>query len=276
MIELTKENYATNHEYMSYSRLTRFLSCEAAAAANYRDPDTPSKLIGSYVDSYFSEELPEFVQKHPEIFNSRTGELKAEFKQADQIITRIKSDELLMEYLDGEKQKIFTGEINGMPFKAKLDAYKDGVRISDLKIMKDFNKCWSDVLNRYTNFIEAYDYEFEGAIFQELVRQNIGKTLPFYIVAITKEDPADVGIFEIPQETLDNALRIVKGVIPRIKDILEGKVAPHRCEKCAYCRGTKKARVFSSEYVGYSGDKLREEGIECDDPKVVKKEKENE
>ena len=273
MKELTKENYATNHEYMSYSRFTKFLACEAAGAANYREPDTPSKLVGSYVDAYFSDEMEEFKQKNPIIFNSKTGELKADFKQADQIITRIKSDEVLMEYLDGEKQKILTGKIEGVPFKAKLDAFKDGVRISDLKVMKDFNRVWSDVLNCYTNFIEAYDYEFEGAIFQELVRQNTGKKLPFYIVAITKEEPADVGVFELKQEKLDEALRIVKGYLPRITDILAGKAAPHRCEKCAYCRGTKKARVLSSDFVGYSGDKLREEGIECDDPIHVKEEK---
>jgi hypothetical protein len=121
----------------------------------------------------------------------------------------------------------------------------------------------------------AYNYDIEMAIFQEIVFQNTGKRLPTYIAAITKENPSDIGIFEIPQNKIDDALNIVKHNLPRIKQILNGEVAPHRCETCEYCRKTKKARILDWEYVGYSGDRLREEGIECDDPILTKKEENN-
>lgn len=270
--KLTKETYRTNHTFMSYTTLTHFMECEAAAVARYREPSTTSQLVGSYVDAYFSNELIEFKQEHPEIFNSRTGELKADFISAQKLITRIESDKVFSYYLSGQKQVIMTGIICGMKFKIKIDSFMPDKFIVDLKVMKDFKKVWSEALKGYTNFVEAYNYDIEMAIFQEIVRQNTGKVLPCYIAAITKETPSDIDIFYIPQEQLNEALKIVKNIIPRIQKIQNGEVAPHRCEKCAYCRETKKARILNYEYIGFDGDMLREVGIECDDKKVERKE----
>ena len=266
--EITKENYKDLHEYMSYSTFSRYLRCEAAAKAHFHEPQTSAKLMSSYVDAYFSNELEEFREDHPEIF-TRQGELKSDFKQAESVIERIKSDEVFTSFMGGETQKIMTGEICGVPFKIKMDFYKENEYISDLKVVKDFGKVWSDAFRRYTNLIEAYDYDIEMAIFQEIVFQNTGKKLPCYILAITKETPADIGVFSIPQNSLDNALQIVKNNLPRIKDIIDGKIAPHRCEKCMYCRETKKARVLPYDLIGMTGDELRENGIECDDKILI-------
>ena len=266
---LTKENYKDNHYYLSYSRFSKFLDCEAAAFADYKTEPTVAFLVGSYVDAYFSNEMPEFQATHPEMYNSRTGELKKDFIKADEIIARIEQDPLLVHYMSGEKQTIMAGEIEGVPFKIKMDSYLENEAIVDLKIMKDFNKVWSTAYKAYINFVEAYDYDIELAIFQEIVRQKTGgKTLPCYLVCATKENPPDIGLFEIPQETLDKALQTVKNNLPRYLQISQGKVAPHRCEKCAYCRSSKKAQLISYEYAGMSGDELREEGIECNDEKV--------
>ena len=221
------------------------------------------------MDAYFSNEMPEFQAAHPEMYNSRTGELKKDFIKADEIIARIEQDPLLVHYMSGEKQTIMTGEIEGVPFKIKMDSYLENEAIVDLKIMKDFNKVWSTAYKAYINFVEAYDYDIELAIFQEIVRQKTGgKILPCYLVCATKENPPDIGLFEIPQETLDKALQTVKNNLPRYLQVSQGKVAPHRCEKCAYCRSSKKAQLISYEYAGMSGDELREEGIECNDEKV--------
>lgn len=265
-MELTKENYSKNHNYLSYSRFSRFLKCEASTAAHFHEPTSESQLVGSYVDAYFSGELEEFKKENPEIFNSKTGELKTKFLQADEMVKRIESDELLMHYLSGEKQKIMTGEIDGVPFKIKMDSYKEDEFITDLKVMKDFSKVWSDVFGRYTSFIEAYDYDIEMAIFQEIVYQNTGKKLPCYLACITKEKPSDVALLQISQFDLDNALNIIKKFLPRIKQILDKKIKPERCEQCSYCRLTKKAFVLNSDYAGYSGEKLKQEGIIREDP----------
>lgn len=266
MEELTKENYISNHDYMSYSSFSKFLQCEASAVANFKEPSSVAQLVGSYVDAYFSNEIDEFKENHPEIINSRTGALKSDFIKADDLIKRIESDETFMHFMSGEKQAIMSGEIDGVPFKIKIDSYLQDEAIVDLKVMKDFNRVWSDTFGGYANFVEAYNYDIEMAIFQEIVRQNTGKTLPCYLACITKEEPSDVAILSIPQTQLDEAMRIVKNNLPRIKELKEGKVAPHRCNKCTYCRMTKRASIINYELAGASGDKLREEGIECDDP----------
>ena len=265
MEELTKENYRSNHDYLSFTTFSKYLDCEAAAKAHFREPSTTAMLVSSYVDAYFSGELEQFKMENPEIF-TKNGELKKEFQQANNIIARIESDETFMKAMSGEKQKIMTGEILGVPFKIKMDSYIPGKAIVDLKVMKDFKPVWSNAYHRYTNFIEAYDYEIELALFQEIVYQNTGKKLPCYIACITKEEPSDVAILSFPQEKLDEAMEIIKNRLPRIKKILNGEVAPHRCNICAYCRMTKKAQIINFELVGFDGDQLREEGIECDDP----------
>lgn len=266
---LTKENYRTNHDYMSYSRFCRFLECEASAAANYHTPSTEAQLVGSYVDAYFSHEMDEFKVEHPEIF-LKSGELKANFKKADDLIERISKDPEMMRLLGGDNQVIMSGEIDGVPFKIKMDSYLKDEAIIDLKVMKDFNRVWSDAFGGYTNFAIAYNYDIELAIFQEIVYQNTGKRLPCFLVCITKETPSDIGIFNIPQEDIDKALTIVKHNLPRIKGILEGEIAPQRCEKCAYCRETKKATIIDFNYIGATGDQLREAGYECVDEKIKK------
>lgn len=266
---LTKENYRTNHDYMSYSRFCRFLECEASAAANYHTPSTEAQLVGSYVDAYFSHEMDEFKVEHPEIF-LKSGELKANFKKADDLIERISKDPEMMRLLGGDNQVIMSGEIDGVPFKIKMDSYLKDEAIIDLKVMKDFNRVWSDAFGGYTNFAIAYNYDIELAIFQEIVSQNTGKRLPCFLVCITKETPSDIGIFNIPQEDIDKALTIVRHNLPRIKGILDGEIAPQRCEKCAYCRETKKATIIDFNYIGATGDQLREAGYECVDEKIKK------
>lgn len=272
MEKLTKDNYRTNHDYMSYSRFSRFLTCEAAAAAGYHPEPSVAQLVGSYVDAYFSDELTDFTKEHPEIFNSRTGELKTDFKQAEELIARINSDETFMEMMSGEKQVIMSGEIDNVPFKIKIDSYIKDKAIVDLKVMKDFRNVWSDAYGSMQNFVVAYNYDIEMALFQEIVRQNTGKVLPCYLACITKENPSDIGIFSIPQTDLDKALNIVKHYLPRIAKILSGEIAPHRCNKCEYCRKTKKSQIVPFDLIGANGDELREAGYTCEDEKLNVKE----
>jgi len=266
MEPLTQENYRTNHDYLSFSTFSKYLECEAAARAHYKEPSSTAMLVGSYVDAHFSGESEQFRGEHPEIYNAKTGELKADFKQANSIIERIESDEVFMKAMSGEKQRIMTGEIDGVPVKIKMDSYIPDKAIVDLKVMKDFKKAWSDSFRSYTSFVEAFNYDIELALFQEVVFQNTGKRLPCYLACITKEDPADVAILSFPQDKLDEAMKIFRSHLPRIKGIMEGKIAPHRCNTCAYCRKTKKAQIIPYDMVTFNGDQLREEGIECDDP----------
>lgn len=240
---LTRANYfkpRAQMQFMSVSQFKAFDKCEAAALAQikgeYEQPKSTALLVGSYVDSHFEGTLDIFKAKNPDLFK-RNGELKSEYVQADEIINRIERDPLMMMFLDGRKQVIMTGEIAGVKVKIKVDALHDD-KIVDLKVMKDFQNIYLPEQGR-VSFIEAWGYDLQGAVYQEIVRQNTGLKLPFFIAAATKEKVPDIGIFEIEQELLDFELDKFKERVGAYDLIKKGVLPAERCEKCDYCKATK-------------------------------------
>ena len=246
MIELNDENYYTRQsdiDYMSYSQFKQFETCEAAALAvlngeTKQQPPTTAQLVGSYVDAFFDGTLDEFKTKNPQIFK-KDGSLKADFTLAEKIIERVQRDEMFMKYMNGEKQVIQTGEIAGVPFKIKMDSYHPGRAIVDLKCMRDINPIWDDQQHARVPFADAYGYTIQAAIYREIVRQNTGDTLPYFLAVATKQDEPDINLMFIPDDVMDEQLAHVMLNAPHIQDVKIGKVPPMRCGKCAYCRKTK-------------------------------------
>ena len=241
---LTKENYFSkeaNSVYMSVSQFKQFKKCEAKGMAmldeEWETPKTTALLVWSYVDAHFEGSLDLFRAQNPEIFTQK-GELKSQFRQAEDIINRIERDKLFMEYMSGEKQVIMTGDIFGVPFKIKIDSYLPD-KIVDLKIMRDFEPIYVEGKGR-VSFIEAWGYDIQAAVYQEIVKQNTGKQLPFYIAAATKEtDGADIQIIKMEQSELDVCLELMEDDVKRFALIKNGIIEPERCERCDYCKHTK-------------------------------------
>lgn len=230
-----------NMKYLSASQIKAFMECEEKALAElkgryFREPTT-ALLVGSYVDAYFSDEMTYFVDNHQEIYNSRTGELKRDYKHADKIINRIESDPILMDALCGENQAIITGELFGHKFKAKLDSYHAGERIVDLKVIKDMKPAFRD--GEWKTFVDAWSYDIQGYVYQQLVKQQTGDELPFYLAVATKEPEPDIALIHIPQWKLNSAAAIVEHYADRVARIKSGELKPTRCEKCDYCKSTK-------------------------------------
>jgi hypothetical protein len=67
-----------------------------------------------------------------------------------------------------------------------------------------------------------------------------GNKLPTYLAVITKETPVDLAVIEIPQHHLDAEMEILAEKLPYFDAIKSGIIEPPRCEKCAFCRETKK------------------------------------
>lgn len=241
---INNENYYSTEnavKFMSVSQFKAFSECEAKTIAelsgNFLRESTTAMLIGSYVDAWFEGTLDSFREHHPEIF-LKNGGLKADFVQAETIIKRVSEDDEFMKYMSGEKQKIFTGNIAGVQFKGKLDSYHAGKCIVDLKVMRDFEPVWQN--GRKLHFIEAWGYDIQGAVYQELVYQATGEKLPFVICAVTKEKVPDLAIFSISQERLDFCLDLVRNNAPHFNEIKNGMASPERCGKCDFCKATKK------------------------------------
>lgn len=245
---LTSENYhspeARKH-YLGASMFKEFMKCEVMGLAKVNgtieDKKTTALLVGSYIDAYFSGELDQFKDENPEIFK-KDGTLLKDYVQAEEIIKFIEEDELLMKYLGGEHQTIMTGEIEGVPFKIKMDSYHKGKLIVDQKVMKDMEDVWDDKDHKYKDFIEAYGYDIQGAIYQLIESQNSEdhRKLPFVLAVATKEDIPNKELIEIDQYYLDKALDLVKAKAPRFWDIIQGKTTPIGCGKCPACRQIKK------------------------------------
>lgn len=195
-------------------------------------------LVGSYVDCHFEGNLPLFKAQNPEIF-TKQGSLKAEYKRAEEIINRIERDDYFMKFMSGEKQTIMTGKIGGVDWKIKMDSYLPDVCITDLKIVESIRKKFF-AKGRKMQFIENWGYDIQAAVYQEIVRQNTGKRLPFYIAAASKEKEPDIEIIQIEDYILDEKLFEIENNIDRIMLLKEGLEEPKRCEKCDYCKFTKK------------------------------------
>lgn len=247
MIELNKDNYHSpqaNKEYWSKSLFSAFDKCEACGFAmvrgEYEQEKTTSLMVGSYVDAYVADEYMEFVEEHPEIFNSRTGELKADYRKADELIRTIENQPLMVDYLTGQKQVIMSAKLFDVPWKIKIDVH-GGNRIVDLKVVKDFEPMYKDGFGR-VSWIEYWGYDIQGAIYQRIEQLYSGRTepLPFYLVAVTKEKIPNFDVIQIPQHYLDTALKVVESKIDRFDLIKSGDIEPVRCEKCDYCKLTKR------------------------------------
>ena len=254
---LTSSNYfspVAQRAYWSVSQFKAFDNCEACGLAEivgeYTREETDALLIGSYVDAYFAGEIDEFIKRDGDKMHQKNGKLYAKFEGANNIIDRIESDSLMMDYLRGEKQVIKTANLFGVDWKIKIDVLTDE-RIVDLKIVKDFGSVYKDGFG-YRPWIEAWGYDIQGAIYQKVEQICSGRDepLPFYIVAATKEKVTDIDIIQIPQHILDAALKVVESKIDRFDLIKLGELSPNRCGVCNYCKETKvltEPRVYEIE-----------------------------
>lgn len=251
-MRINSKNYYSpkaNREYLSVSQYKDFCGslgeagCEAKAIAKlkgeWQDEITTARLIGSYVDAWFEGTLKEFMENAPELFN-KNGSLKADFIKANEIIERVKRDPVFMKYMSGKKQKIMTAELFNAKWKIKMDSFYPEKCIVDLKVVKDIHESKYVKDYGYTNFIDYWGYDIQGAVYQEVVRLKTGKLLPFYIACVDKQKVSDLAVVQVDNIHLEQALLEVSGNVQRILDLKAGKAEPDRCEKCDYCKSTKK------------------------------------
>lgn len=270
-MKLTNKNYygaKANQEFMSVSQFKNFKKCEAMALAElkgeYERPKSKALLLGSFVDEmltgtkesqtqFIIENRSEIFQKSSKLSKCTDEELAvllndyslqllsadnkpyAEIVQALETIEKIKKQPLMMQHFNSKHQTIMTGEIAGVPFKIKMDNYKPGEIIADGKYMASLRSP-----NLFEPMVKYWGYDIQGAVYQEIVYQNTGKRLPFYLNIATKEKPAHLAVAEIKQYDLDEALENVIKNAPRYQAIKNREIEPERCEdyNCDYCTET--------------------------------------
>lgn len=215
-------------------------------------------ITNNFVQNGFNEILPQFAKKDGELKkgisdkafvqaildstellerlkitfpNLDKPQLKSEFKLAEEICNFIDKDPRLQKFLGGQKQVVMTGEISNVPFKIMMDSYDEGIAISDLKVMRSV----TDSNGNFVDFITPWKYDVQLACYQEVVYQNTGEKLPCYICAVTKEEPINSVIVQIPQVILDRALYEVESSIEKYYQVHIGEREPEKCGVCKPC-----------------------------------------
>lgn len=250
-MKLTSENYFSpeaQQAYFSVSQYKNFvgtmgqLGCESMALAcirgEWKQEMTTPLLVGSYVDAHFEGTLNVYKAQHPELFKANGG-LKADYIQAEEIINRIEKDDYFMQYLSGEKQVIFTGEIFGVQWKCKIDSLIRDMFLADLKIMRALRESHWVKDHGYMSFVEYWGYDIQGAVYQKLTEINTGNLLPFFIAGASKEKVPDIEIIGFTQMDLDNSLSTIQPNVERIRQLKAGDVEPDACGLCDYCKSVK-------------------------------------
>jgi len=254
-MELTRANYFSKEAellYMGSSSLKAWNNykggCEAREVAKrkgeWTDKENPAFLLGNYLHSWSSGDLPEFMANTPELFK-KDGTLLAKYTLGDEMINVFKRDPAMMQMREGEKEQIFTGEINGVPFKIQVDILNvEKGYFADIKTTKKMTeKYWNSETRTYETFIQKYDYPMQFSIYAEILRQNLKMDtyLDCYILAVDKQDVPDHEIIFMDVDSfIKTKLEEIELVIPRIMSVRNGEVDPVRCEVCDYCRSTKK------------------------------------
>lgn len=255
-LKLTVDNYYSNEanrEYMSNSRFQGYRSCEAMQYAKdfegWIEPVKPNDV--DHVGNYFHaasegpESLQRYIDFHPEIISSQgptKGQLKAEFRKANEMIYVFQNDPICRYALTGEKEVIQTANWLGIPWKIRIDNLnRDKGFMADLKSCKDlYHGEWSDRERRWVHFIELYGYLKQFALYSQINMLADGRDywLDFLGVFITKQDkPAKRVIGFDPTTLLDHLAYVEKG-LPRVLAVISGEAKPRRCERCIYCRET--------------------------------------
>ena len=230
---LTDELYFADTEHMSVSRFKKFDRCEVDGMTDFGEP-SDAMMVGSYVDHYISGTLEQFKIDNPSLFSTRNpnkGELKAPYRQAEEICKFIDDDVNLTQFMQGDKQTVMTGEIGGVPFKGKFDIYAKGITINDLKIMASI----TDRKGNYYDFITAWGYDYQASLYQELSFQNTGEKLPFFVCVVTKEEPFNSAIIQVDQVTMDIKLQEVTEKIQHYYNVWKGIEEPIGCGICKSC-----------------------------------------
>lgn len=279
--DINKDNYYDVKNVLSASTIKAFENCEAAALAalrgEYVRPSTTALLVGGYIDAALDSdaELEKFKAAHPEIINSRTGALKADFQRAEDVVNRCISDPLFRALTIDSPQEghqyIVLGSIGTtatgepIPCKGKLDflikpdyllhlaeqfpAWADYFRdcaaagglIVDLKSAASTDEQWSDDVGCRIPWVQAWHYDRQLAIYRELYRQQSGLTLPVMVLVCTKEPSPSLLPLTIDSGTLDEGLAEAQALAPRVWHLMQtSNPDPRRCEKCAYCRMSRR------------------------------------
>lgn len=256
-MQITTENYYSaeaDSAFMSNSQYKRYaFDCQTAAHAcydlqTYRFPQSKSMIESNYGHSLLDGSGEKFLAENPSL---RVGKDKKDKGAAaimiDGIWQRVNHDNYFMLSLTGEHEVIFTVEFAGVMWKCRIDVLNRALKFfSDLKLVKDLKDSWVEIdgKNAKIPFYLASKYHIQLALYQEFIRIVTGEKFTPYLPCATKEEVTDYEIYAFEGDEWDKVSRdILESVKYNMADIMaikRGEKEPIRCNRCDYCKSTKR------------------------------------
>jgi hypothetical protein len=141
-----------------------------------------------------------------------------------------------MKFLEGEKEVIIHGELFGVHWRGMVDVLNlEKGCFTDLKTTQAIHKKYSGL-----TFIEHYGYVEQMSIYRELIKQQYGKDLIPYIVAVEKNDNPLKAIIKIDDRYTLPKLEEIEYNMERVIKVKNGQEEPISCGQCDYCRSINK------------------------------------
>lgn len=245
-MKIGKSNYYSleaDLNTMSVSQYKLFIQCELMAMAKlkgeYKQIESDALLLGKYVHSWNEGTLEKFKEENQSLYSSQgktKGQLKSSFKVAEIMINALSEDKNCMKFLNGKKEVIVEGDLFGLHWRGMIDVLNlEKGFFSDLKTTQSIYKKYNGL-----NFIQKFGYVEQMAVYRELIKQQFGKDLIPYIVAVEKNDNPLKAIVKIDERYTLPKLEEISYRLERIKSIKYGEEEPIGCGMCEYCRSKNK------------------------------------
>ena len=289
-MKLTAENYFSleaDREFMSCSQFKVWDICQLQAYHRYvlftiKQEDKKCFDEGHFTHAYFEsrEAFRKLIHDNLETFTYEKGKgldkkrvFYANYKKAIKACQRVKKDEIFMWSIQGQSEKIYTGEFAGCNWKIKVDFVNDegNPRFTDLKFMRSLSKReWLEIyIDDYgiaqkfkegefwvkrkmdVKYYEFWDYWRRFSVYHKILSVATGKSYIPILSAISKEDPPDFEVKSFDDEfRINMELNYIESKMPEILDVKLGRAEPKHCGVCAICRKYKKlTRIEKAESI---------------------------
>lgn len=220
-------------EHLSFSAYRGLLECPAKQVARdkgeYVFETTQAMLVGKYAEAKLcGSELPEGTLKG-------NGDPYAWTTNADETTGRMLNDTVIQEFLEGEQQAEFKFDYRGVNWVSIPDIINhERKRVVDIKKTANFDLIWSKEYGTKVPFYTDRDY------FLQLALPALHFGYDAYLMVLTVEKPGNYDIIQLSEKDMRDSLETAICESEHLLKIRKEEIPATRCERCAYCRSTKK------------------------------------
>ena len=231
------EYHAKRNQFLSSHALADFRRCpeffHKKETGEIQDEDRPAYVIGRAAHTLTLEGREKFDSEYTvgEPINEKTGKAYSKSTQAYQnwleaqakavispkdfdFIKRLQisvwlhngAAELLQ---NGVAEGVVRASYCGTPCQIRMDFFNPQSGVIDLKTC--------DNLDYFESDARRYQYIHQAAFYRAVLREGSGKSYPFHLVAVEKQQPFRCGIWRISDDALDHAESENTAAIERLK-----------------------------------------------------------